>query len=431
MSSSKPLRLGIAGLGTVGIGVIDILRTEQARLFELTGRAVEIVAVSAKDKTKKRNIDLKSITWIEQAEDLATHPNIDAIVEVIGGAEGVARTLVERALKNGKSVVTANKALMAYHGQSLAVLAEKKNASLRFEAAVAGGIPIIKTLREGLAGNHIEVIYGILNGTCNYILTEMREKNMSFDAALLDAQQKGYAESDPAFDIDGFDAAHKLALLTALAYGCAPDLAHLPVRGIRSITDLDITYAEENDFRIKLLGISRLQAGAIEQGVEPCLVPKNYPIAYVEGVFNAVVVEGHAVGPIMIQGRGAGAGPTASAVVADILDLASGRYSDVFGRPVQMLQSPQYVGAHNIMARYYLHLRVVDKPGVMADIASVLRDQKISIESLKQPAKSATPEGVSVLLTTHTTSQASIVSAISALDKLADIRGPTSSMRII
>ena len=320
-----PLKIGIAGLGTVGAGVVKLL-AEHGRLLSLRGgRPLKLVAVSARRKARKRDIDVSRVRWESDPMALATAPDIDVVVELIGGSSGVARRLVQTALRSGKHVVTANKALLAMHGTELAALAEKKGGILAFEAAVAGGIPIIKALREGLVGNRVRRLYGILNGTCNYILTTMRETGRDFDAVLAEAQAAGYAEADPSFDVDGIDAAHKLAVLTGAAFGAKVNFAGVHIEGIRHVSAMDIQFAEELGFRIKLLGLARETRYGIEQRVHPCMVPLAAPIAHIEGVFNAVVVEGDFVGTTMFQGRGAGQGPTASAVVADLVDVARGR----------------------------------------------------------------------------------------------------------
>ena len=328
-----PLRIGIAGLGTVGAGVVKLL-AEHGRLLSLRGgRPLKVVAVSARRKARKRDIDVSRVRWESNPMALATAPDIDVVVELIGGSSGVARRLVQTALRSGKHVVTANKALLAMHGTELATLAEKKGRILSFEAAVAGGIPIIKALREGLVGNRVGRLYGILNGTCNYILTTMRETGRDFDAVLAEAQAAGYAEADPSFDVDGIDAAHKLAVLTGAAFGAKVNFAGVHIEGIRHVSAMDIQFAEELGFRIKLLGLARETRYGIEQRVHPCMVPLAAPIAHIEGVFNAVVVEGDFVGTTMFQGRGAGQGPTASAVVADLVDVARGREMPAFVVP--------------------------------------------------------------------------------------------------
>jgi homoserine dehydrogenase len=320
----EALRIGIAGLGTVGRGCLELLQANRDLMVERCGRPILVTAVSARDRGRDRGVDLSTVRWFEDARLLAADPDVDVVLELIGGSEGIAREVVEAAVAAGKSVVTANKALLAHHGTTLARQAEVAGVSLGYEAAVAGGIPIIKVLREGLAANGITRVYGILNGTCNYILSTMRESGREFAEVLAEAQALGYAEADPSFDIDGVDAAHKLAILTALAFGCEVNFAGVHCEGIRQVSALDIAFAGELGYRIKLMGLARVINGGVEQRVHPCMVRKEAPIANVEGVFNAVVADGDFVGTVLAEGRGAGAGPTASAVVADLMDIARG-----------------------------------------------------------------------------------------------------------
>ena len=355
------LRIAIAGLGTVGTGVVRLLQKNAALISQRAGQSVEIKAVSARDKNRKRDCNLSGINWVDDPRQLANLPDVDLVVELIGGADGVARALAEATLKSGKHYVTANKALLAAHGAALATLAEQNKAHLQFEASVAGGIPVLKTLREGLAGNRISVLRGILNGTCNYILTKMHDANLSFEDVLREAQAKGYAEADPSADIDGHDTANKLAILTALAFGVAPDLSAVSVEGIRHIVSLDLKLADELGYRIKLLGMARSSDAGIEQRVGPCLVPQNSPLAGVQGAMNAVLMRGDFVGDLMLEGAGAGAEPTASAVVADIIDIARGARLPAFGIPaagLRALKPAQTACA----AKHYLRLQVMDKP---------------------------------------------------------------------
>lgn len=321
-SNSSQLRLGIAGLGTVGIGVIKIVEDNAGLLSARTGRQVTITAVSARDRGRDRGVDLSAYAWHDNAVDLAADDNVDLVVELMGGSDGPAYALAKACLAAGKPFVTANKALIATHGKELAELAESNEAALRFEAAVAGGIPIIKALTEGLSANNISGLHGILNGTCNYILTRMEREGLPFDEVLADAQRIGYAEADPTFDIDGIDTAHKTAILAAIAFGMAPDIDNLPTEGIRNIVPVDIDYARELGYRIKLLGVARQQDGAVEVRVHPAMVPLSSPLAKVMDATNAVMVSGDHVGPTGYEGAGAGQGPTASAVVADVVDVA-------------------------------------------------------------------------------------------------------------
>jgi homoserine dehydrogenase len=351
------------------------------------------------------------------------------VVELIGGADGPALALCEAALGAGKPVVTANKALLAHHAAALARLAEANGLTIGFEAAVAGGIPIVKTLREGLAGNRISRVYGILNGTCNYILTTMRESGRDFDDVLAEAQRLGYAEADPGFDIDGIDAAHKLALLAALAFGCPPDFAAVYIEGIRHVSPLDIAFASEMGYRIKLLGVARRTEHGLEQRVHPSMVRIGAPISQVEGVFNAVVAEGDQVDATLYSGRGAGGGPTASAVVADIADIARGIALPVLGVPSAALQALPPAPMERHYGAYYFRLMVVDQPGVLADVAACLRDHEVSIEALIQRARNPL-EPVPIVLTTHETMEAQMIGALARIAALPTVLEPPRMIRI-
>ncbi|HEX3499257.1 MAG TPA: homoserine dehydrogenase [Stellaceae bacterium] len=424
-----PLRLAIAGLGTVGAGVVRLLRQNAELLALRGGREFVLSAVSARDRGRDRGIDLAGVRWFADAAELAADPAIDIVVELIGGADAIARSVVETALVHGKVVITANKALMARHGSALARLAESKGASLGFEAAVAGGIPIIKTLREGLAANTVTRIYGILNGTCNYILTTMRESGRDFADVLAEAQKLGYAEADPSFDIDGVDAAHKLAILSSVAFGSEVDFTGIHVEGIRHISALDIQFAAELDYHIKLLGLARLTEHGIEQRVHACMVPRATPIAHVEGVFNAVVAECDFAGRVLLQGRGAGAEPTASAVVADLLDIAAGRRTPTFGVPANALQKLLASPMLHHQGAYYIRLMVFDRPGVIADITAALRDEQVSLESMIQRGRSPA-EAVPVVLTTHVTEEAAMRRALARIADLDTVLEPPRMIRI-
>ncbi|MFN4017420.1 MAG: homoserine dehydrogenase [Reyranella sp.] len=426
---NSPLRIGIAGLGTVGAGVVKLL-AEHGRLLSVRGgRPLKIVAVSARSKAKKRDIDLTGLRWEKDPMALATAPDIDVVVELIGGSGGVARRLVQKALASGKHVVTANKALLAMHGAELAAAAEKKQTILAFEAAVAGGIPIIKALREGLVGNRVKRLYGILNGTCNYILTTMRETGRDFDVVLAEAQSAGYAEADPTFDVDGIDAAHKLAVLTGAAFGARVDFAGVHVEGIRRVTSMDIQFAQELGYRIKLLGLARETRHGIEQRVHPCMVSLDTPIAHIEGVFNAVVVEGDFVGTTMFQGRGAGQGPTASAVVADLVDVARGRHMPAFVVPAEKLATKKASPMDRHVGAYYMRLMVQDRPGVIAAVSGALAKERISLESMLQRGRSESGE-VPVVLTTHETEEAAMRRALARIGKLGAVAEEPCVIRI-
>ncbi len=426
---NSPLRIGIAGLGTVGAGVVKLL-AEHGKLLALRGgRPLKLVAVSARSKAKKRDVDLSRVRWEKDPMALATAPDIDVVVELIGGSGGVARRLVQKALASGKHVVTANKALLAMHGAELAASAEKKGSILAFEAAVAGGIPIIKALREGLVGNRVKRLYGILNGTCNYILTTMRETGRDFGAVLAEAQAAGYAEADPSFDVDGIDAAHKLAVLTGAAFGTRVNFAGVHVEGIRRITAMDIEFAQELGYRIKLLGLARETRHGIEQRVHPCMVPLDTPIAHIEGVFNAVVVEGDFVGTTMFQGRGAGQGPTASAVVADLVDVARGRQMPAFVVPAERLADKKASPMERHAGAYYIRLMVQDRPGVISAVSGLLAKERISLESMLQRGRSQSGE-VPVVLTTHETEEAAMRRALARISKLGAVAEEPCLIRI-
>jgi homoserine dehydrogenase len=425
----EPLRLGIAGLGTVGSAVLRLLAQNGSLLAERAGRELAVTAVSARHRERDRGVDLEGVRWYDDPLALAADPEVDLVVELIGGAEGPALALCRAALEAGKPVVTANKALLAHHGAELAALAEGHLVTIGFEAAVAGGIPIVKTLREALAGNRISRVYGILNGTCNYILTTMRESGRSFDDVLAEAQQLGYAEADPSFDVDGIDAAHKLALLSALAFGCAPRFAGVYIEGIRHVSPLDIAYATEMGYRIKLLGVARRTEYGLEQRVHPSMVRIGTPISQVEGVFNAVVAEGDQVDATLYAGRGAGGAPTASAVVADIADIARGAKVPVLGVPSAALQRLPAAPMDRHLGAYYFRLMVVDKPGVMAEIAACLRDHEVSIEALIQRVRNPL-EPVPIVLTTHETREAQMTGALAHIAALPTVLEPPRMIRI-
>ena len=426
---NAPLKIAVAGLGTVGAGTVQLLQRQADHLTLRAGRPLVVAAVSARDKNRDRGADLSAARWYDDAVALAADPEIDIVVELIGGSDGIGRQVVETALAHKKHVVTANKALMAEHGTALAEEAEAAGVSLAFEAAVAGGIPIIKTLREGLVGNRLGRVYGILNGTTNYILTTMRESGRDFGEVLAEAQALGYAEADPSFDIDGVDASHKLAILASVAFGRPVDLAGVYCEGIRHISALDIGFAEELGYRIKLLGIARLTDHGLEQRVHPCMVRRAAPIAAVEGVFNGVVAEGDFVGQLMLEGRGAGAGPTASAVVADIVDIAPGRRVPPFGVPVGSLARIAGAPMESHRGAYYIRLMVVDQPGVIADVAAALRDEAVSLESMIQRGRSES-EAVPVVLTTHVTVEAAMRKALAAIGTFNSVLEPPRMIRI-
>lgn len=426
---AKTLRIGIAGLGNVGTGVVKIIQKHKADLALRCGCRIEIVAVSARNKKKPRGIKTTAYEWVTDPLSLVNNPDIDVIVELMGGSEGVAYDLVIAALSAGKHVVTANKALLAHHGYELALLAEKQKVSLCFEGSVAGGIPAIKALREGYAANDVQSVRGILNGTCNYILTEMRETGRDFKDVLKEAQDKGYAEANPSFDIDGIDTAHKLSILTALAFGVKPDIERVETTGIRHITAADISYATELGYRIKLLGLCRRDGKKIIQSVEPCLVPERSALGSVHGVLNAVQVHGDFVGDGWLVGRGAGEGPTASAVVADLMDIARGNNVPVFGIPAKAMKAASSASGDVLNGHFYMHVVVRDQPGVLAQITAILRDHKISAEAVLQRGRDP-GKPVSVVMTTHLVNQADMRKAAEKIGKLPMTKTKPCVMRI-
>ena len=424
-----PLRVAIGGLGTVGAAVADILISRKELIAARCGRQIELVAVSARDRSCDRGVDLSGVEWFDDAAEMAASADANVILELIGGENGIAKAVCENAIGAGRHVVTANKALLAMHGTRLAQAAEQANVAVGYEAAVAGGIPIIKALREGFAGNAIFSVHGILNGTCNYILTTMRETGRDFDDVLSEAQELGYAEADPTFDVDGIDAAHKLALLVGVAFGTEVNFGAVHVEGIRHISADDILFAEELGYRIKLLGIANRTALGVEQRVYPCMVPMDAPLAHVEGVFNAVVAEGDAVGTSVLQGAGAGAGPTASAVISDIVDIARGMVLPVFSVPASKLTRAQTVPIGNRAGPYYVRLTVLDRPGVIADVSAALREEEVSVEALLQRGRSE-KGSVPVVLTLHETVEANMQRALARIAELDTVVEPPCMIRI-
>ena len=403
---SEILRVGIAGLGTVGAAVARLLQRQEQALTARTGRRIVVTGVSARDAGKKRDADFSGAEFFHDPVKLATSETIDLFVELIGGSEGPARASVETALAHGKPVVTANKALLAAHGLHLTQLAEEKRVALSFEASVAGGIPIVKTLREGLAGNSIERVYGILNGTCNYILSRMEREQLSFEACLSEAQRLGYAEADPTFDIGGFDTAHKLAILTSLAFGTRISAQSIDIEGIERVTLADIEAADELGFRIKLLGVAQRTAEGIEQRVHPTMVSKNSAIAQVMGVLNAVTIDADAVHELTLVGPGAGGDATASAVVADIADIAKGVRSAPFGLPSSQLSEFKRTPMRRHEGGYYIRMSVKDVAGAFAKIATRMAERQISLDSIMQRGSRGAPGAcVDVILITHATSE--------------------------
>jgi homoserine dehydrogenase len=412
---TKPLRIALAGLGTVGVGVVKIVQKHGTLLAARTGRPVEIVAVSARTKNKNRDVDLSAYDWEDDPVAMARRDDVDLLVEVVGGEDGPAKAACEAALKAGKHVVTANKAMLARHGQALAEMAEASGAALRFDAAVAGGIPVIKALTEGLAANRVNRVLGVMNGTCNYILTTMEATGESYDKVLDDAQRLGYAEADPSFDVGGIDAAQKLALLTSIAFGTQVDFDGVVINGIERVSLTDIEQARDMGYRIKLLGVARLTDEGLEQRMTPCLVPADSPLGQLEGVTNMVVIEGDFVGQTIYQGPGAGEGPTASAVMADVVDIGRGLIIPPFGQPASTLTPAGHV-AQASDAAYYLRLALADAPGTLAKVATVLGNNGISIDRMRQYGHAT--DLAPVLIVTHECAPDRLEAALDAIAAL-------------
>ena len=409
----KPLCIALAGLGTVGAGVVRLLDANRDLIARRAGRAIEIVAVSARDRSRDRGIDIGRFAWFDDTQALADG-DADVIVELIGGSDGPALALARAALARGKALVTANKAMIAHHGIELARIAEPGGVALKFEAAVAGGIPVIKGLREGAAANEIARVYGILNGTCNFILSKMEAEGRDFSDVLAEAQALGFAEADPSFDIDGIDAAHKLAILASLAFGTQPGFADVMASGIRAILAADIAEAAALGYRIRLIGIAESTGDGLFQRVHPHLVPIGHPLAHVTGATNAVVAEGNFVGRLLFQGAGAGEGPTASAVVADLIDIARGEYGPAYAMPADALTAHRPADSGNRRGRAYIRFTVADKVGVLAEIAAAMRDAGVSIESLIQRGTSG-DGSVLVAIVTHEGPERAVAQALERL----------------
>jgi homoserine dehydrogenase len=433
---AEPLKVGLAGLGTVGSAVVALLERERDKLVARCGRPIEVVAVTARSRGKKRGVDLKKVRWAVDPVELAGDAGIDVLVEVIGGAGDPAKQAVETALAAGKPVVTANKALLAAHGHKLATLAERKHAALNFEASVAGGIPIVKTLREGLNGNSFTRIYGILNGTCNYILSRMEDERISFEDCLREAQRLGYAEADPTFDIEGHDTAQKLSILASLAFGTKVDPAAVYVEGISSISLADLDAAAELGYRVKLLGVAVRTEAGIEQRVHPTMVPKDSAIAQVMGVTNAVTVDADGLSPITLVGPGAGGMATASAVVSDLADIARGVRTPPFGQPAARMKTVRKAPMLRHEGGYYIRLMARDRPGSAATIARRLAQRQISLESIVQRHQGRSPEAgksgepVPVILITYATSEDAVHKALAAVRRDRVISGRPQVIRI-
>ncbi|MEO1167537.1 MAG: homoserine dehydrogenase [Pseudomonadota bacterium] len=432
---SESLRVALAGLGTVGAGVIKLLDENREIIERRAGRPIEITAVSARDRSRDRGVDLSPFAWEDDSDALAMRDDVDVVAELIGGADGPALNLARGTLNAGKSFVTANKAMIAHHGLELATIAEQAKVALKYEAAVAGGIPVIKGLREGAAANAITSVYGILNGTCNYILTEMEAKGSDFADVLADAQALGYAEADPTFDIDGVDAAHKLAILASLAFGTELDFDAVATSGIRQVIAEDIVEARALGFKVRLVGTAETSSGKLFQRVHCCLVPRTHPLAHVAGSLNAVVAQGNFVGRLFFEGAGAGEGPTASAVVADLIDVARGEYGPAFAMPSARLTQAGPADAGDRRGRAYLRFAVHDRPGVLADITAAMRDANVSIESMIQRGGAEPTEDsddiVNLIMVTHEGPERCVADALERLRGSQSLAGEPMLMHIL
>ncbi|MFO0113831.1 MAG: homoserine dehydrogenase [Betaproteobacteria bacterium] len=431
----KPINVGLLGLGTVGLGTIEVLRRNGEEIARRAGRQIRITHASARDINKPRTVSLEGITLVVDPSAIVTNPDIDIVCELIGG-DTTTKVLVLQAIENGKHVVTANKALLAKHGNEIFAAAQRKKVMVAFEAAVAGGVPIIKALREGLSANRIEWIAGIINGTSNFILSEMRSRGASFNAVLQEAQAKGYAEADPTFDIEGIDAAHKLTILSAIAFGVPVQFDKAYTEGISKLTDKDIQYAEQLGYRIKLLGITKHVAAGIELRVHPALIPDKRLIANVEGVMNAILVKGDAVGATMYYGRGAGAEPTASAVIADLVDVTRMLTADPEQRVPHLAFQPDQLHDTPILpmgkveTAYYLRLSAYDRPGVMADVTRILADHEISIDAVLQKEAEEGEDVVDVIILTHRCLEEQANAAIAKIEALASMANKVVRIRL-
>jgi homoserine dehydrogenase len=424
---ASPLRLGLAGLGTVGIGVVRIVQRHADLIAARAGRPVVITAVSARDRTKNRDADLSGFAWETDPVALARRADVDVFVEVMGGHEGPARDATEAAIAAGKDVVTANKALLAHHGQALALAAETAGRVIRFEAAVAGGIPVIKALTEGLAGNQMRRVMGVMNGTCNYILTRMQSAGLPYDQVFEEARQLGYLEADPNLDVGGIDAGHKLSLLAAIAFGTEVSFDKVELEGIGAVSIDDIRHAEDMGFRIKLLGVAQMTGRGLEQRMTPCLVPADHPLGQLQGGTNMVVLEGDSVGQIVLRGPGAGMGPTASAVMGDVIDIARGLRLPTFGIPAAQLAKPVAAAAAT-PAPYYLRMVLVDKPGALAKIATALGEAGVSIDRMRQYGHQGSD--APVLIVTHKAAPQDIADALARFAGTGVLVGAPVAIRI-
>ena len=413
---AEPLKIALAGLGTVGVGVIRLVEANAALIARRAGRPLQVTVVSARDRSKPRGVDLSKYAWEDDMVILGERADVDVVVEMVGGADGPALALARTTIEAGKGLVTANKAMIAHHGLELAAKAEDQHVALKFEAAVAGGIPVIKALREGTAANAIERVYGILNGTCNYILSTMEDTGRDFADVLSEAQALGYAESDPTFDVEGIDAAHKLSILAAVAFGTRVDFAAVAATGITRLRAADIAQAEALGYVIRLIGMAEAGADGLFQRVQPYLVHCDHPLAHVDGATNAVVAEGNFSGRLLFQGAGAGDGPTASAVVADLIDIARGELGAAFSVPVAELEAMAPAPTGHRLTRAYLRFMVADRPGVLAEITAALRDAGVSIESLIQKGRPGDAGQVMVAMVTHEGPESAVAEAVRLLD---------------
>ncbi len=432
---AEPLRIALAGLGTVGAGVIRLVEANAALIARRAGRPIIITAVSARDRSKNRGVDISRYAWEDDMVIIGERADVDVVVELVGGSDGPALACARSTFEAGKALVTANKAMIAHHGLALAALAEAAHVALKFEAAVAGGIPVIKGLREGAAANEIERVYGILNGTCNYILSTMEDTGRSFADVLAEAQAKGFAEADPAFDIEGTDAAHKLSILAAIAFGAEIDFASVDAQGIARILAADIAQADALGYVIRLIGMAETEtvggAKHLFQRVQPHLVPFDHPLAHVDGATNAVVAEGDFSGRLLFQGAGAGDGPTASAVVADLIDIARGEIGAPFSVPVAELEAMPPAPSGHRLGRAYIRFTVADRPGALAEITAAMRDAGVSIESLIQKGRHDAGGDVLVAMVTHEGPESAVSEALRLLDGSASLTAPPLVMHIL
>jgi len=435
MNMAEPLRIALAGLGTVGAGVIRLLETNAALIARRAGRPLQIVAISARDRTKNRGVDLSPYAWEDDMVILGERPDVDVVVELVGGSDGPALACARTTIEAGKALVTANKAMIAHHGLELAGKAEAARVALKFEAAVAGGIPVIKGLREGAAANAFERVYGILNGTCNFILSQMEDTGRDFGDVLAEAQARGYAESDPTFDVEGIDAAHKLSILAAIAFGAKIDFDGVDTAGISRLRAADIEQAASLGYVIRLIGMAEPDhtgsSPCLFQRVQPHLVPCDHPLAHVDGATNAVVAEGNFSGRLLFQGAGAGDGPTASAVVADLIDIARGEIGAPFSVPVAELEGLGRAATGHRKGRAYVRFIVADRPGVLAEITAAMRDAGVSIESLIQKGRSESEGEVLVAMVTHEGPESAVTEALRLLEGSPSLSSPPLVMQIL